>query len=117
MTGWDSITPLNPARLAPEAGRNPYSKSLPAEMPREDLRLNPVRLRARARSGRRGGLGLRLGGGGVGRRRRSLSIEPLRFGGIRRLSRRSWSSDFGFLLTRSEKRGRGEDAEYFFHGL
>ena len=32
------------------------------------------------------------------------------------LSRGRWSNSFGFLLTRSEERGGGQDAESFFHG-
>ena len=81
-----------------------------------------ARLRVWSRRDRGRGLDLRVGRGrsvgrarsvGLrGRYRHGLPVEPLGFGRVRRLSGgRGWGSDFGFLLTRSEERSGGEDAE------
>src|SRR6267378_2867848 len=109
--------------------QHPYSKSLPAEIPGEDFRLKPVRLRIRTRSSRRRrGLGLHVAGGGW-RGRRAYGVRGLLLGLFRAggriyhggvvlsflLSRRSWSNGFGFLLARSEKRDAGQNADQFFH--
>src|SRR5678815_1613832 len=97
-----------------ESYHTPYSKSLPAVIPPEDLGFEKL-LRAWARSRCSGGFGLCLGGGTAGSYFPAVSIRIHRL--IRFLRRRSRGDDLGLLFARPEERSASENADQFLHRL